>query len=213
MMKYIFIHGLGQSPNAWSGVIKALPENNDIFVPSLTNLSDDQKWDYKSLYNSFENACRKHIATQADLCGLSLGAVLALNYAAENPENVHSLVLAAPQYKMPKTLLSLQNLIFHFMPDKAFKETGLSKKAMISLTHSMKCLDFTRCLRNIKCPVLIICGSKDKANLKSASLLSELLPNASLATIKDAGHEVNLESPADFAHLVSAFYKRISRQP
>ena len=83
---------------------------------------------------------------------------------------------------MPKTLLSLQNLIFHFMPDKAFKETGLSKKAMISLTHSMKCLDFTRCLRNIKCPVLIICGSKDKANLKSASLLSELLPNASLAT-------------------------------
>ena len=90
MMKYIFIHGLGQSPNAWSGVIKALPENNDIFVPSLANLSDDQKWDYKSLYNSFENACRKHIATQADLCGLSLGAVLALNYAAENPENVHS---------------------------------------------------------------------------------------------------------------------------
>ena len=86
---------------------------------------------------------------------------------------------------------------------------GLMENAGAAAVQELcRCVDI-----NADSRVLIICGSKDKANLKSASLLSELLPNASLATIKDAGHEVNLESPADFAHLVSAFYKRISRQP
>lgn len=33
-----------------------------------------------------------------DLCGLSHGGVLALNYACVHPEKVHSLVLIATQY-------------------------------------------------------------------------------------------------------------------
>ena len=39
------------------------------------------------------------------LCGLSLGAVLTLNYAIDHPDKVKALVLIAAQYKMPKKLL------------------------------------------------------------------------------------------------------------
>ena len=34
-----------------------------------------------------------------NLCGLSLGAVLALNYAIDFPKKVNSLILIAPQYE------------------------------------------------------------------------------------------------------------------
>lgn len=37
-----------------------------------------------------------------DWCGLSLGGVLALNYAIERPDKVKSLVLIATPYMIPK---------------------------------------------------------------------------------------------------------------
>ena len=39
--------------------------------------------------------------TDICLCGLSLGGVLALNYAIEHPEKIKGMVLIATQYKMP----------------------------------------------------------------------------------------------------------------
>ena len=63
-----------------------------------------------------------------DLCGLSLGGVLSLNYAIEYPHKINSLVLIAPQYKMPVNLLKVQNLLFRFMPKAAFQSTGFEKK-------------------------------------------------------------------------------------
>lgn len=51
----------------------------------------------------------------------SLGAVLTLNYAIDHPDKVKALVLIAAQYKMPKKLLKVQNMLFHLMPNSAFQ--------------------------------------------------------------------------------------------
>ncbi|MGO4928740.1 alpha/beta fold hydrolase [Fundicoccus sp. Sow4_F4] len=48
--------------------------------------------------------------------GISLGGTLALNYAVDFPEAVDSLTLINTQFKMPKVLLSLQNIFFKFIP-------------------------------------------------------------------------------------------------
>lgn len=52
-----------------------------------------------------------NISGQLNLCGLSLGVVLALNYIIDNPKKVNSLVLIAGQSEMPKALLKLQNIV------------------------------------------------------------------------------------------------------
>lgn len=88
------------------------------------------------------------------LCGISLGAVLALDYAAGNPGKVRSMLLIAPQYKMPVLLLKFQALLFRLMPQSSFAESGLSKKQFIALTTDMARLDFTQALNNITCPVI-----------------------------------------------------------
>lgn len=60
--------------------------------------------------------------------------------------------------KMPKNLLQFQNFIFGFMPAKMFEETGFSKKDFITLSKTMKDLDFSNTLDNVGCPVLLFCS-------------------------------------------------------
>ena len=59
---------------------------------------------YKELYSAFSSECDK-VNDEIVLCGLSLGAVLALNYAIDHPDKVKSLVLIAAQYKMPQKII------------------------------------------------------------------------------------------------------------
>ena len=77
------------------------------------------------------------------LCGHSLGGVLALNYAMDYPEKVQDLVLIAAPYRMPKMALRLQNTVFRLMPGRAFQGIGLSKQRVLQLTRSMVTLDLT----------------------------------------------------------------------
>ena len=101
---------------------------------------------YQNLYNAFENECCC-MEMPLCLCGISLGAILALQYTRNNPQKVKSLMLIAPQYKMPRFLLGIQNIMFYIFPRAAFSAMGFSKRDMIALTTSMKKIDFTSLLK------------------------------------------------------------------
>ena len=136
---------------------------------------------------------------------MSLGGVLALQYSIENPEKVKSAVLIGTQYIMPKGLLKFQNAVFHFMPQKMFDMMGLAKQDAIKLSKSMMDLDFRQNFQELKCPVLVICGEKDKANKKASSELAKLLPQAELKIIENAGHEVNIDAPEKLGEILNSF--------
>lgn len=114
-----------------------------------------------------------------------------------------SLVLIGAQYKVPSLLIDFQNLIFRCMPNKVFESMGLSKSSTIKLAHSMRSLDFTSQLNNIRCPVTILCGKKDTANLKASKKLKELLPQATLHIVPNAGHELNKYAPNTIAEILN----------
>ena len=118
-------------------------------------------------------------------------------------EKVASLILIGAQYKVPSLLIDFQNLIFRCMPNKAFESMGLSKSSTIKLAHSMRSLDFTSQLNNIRCPVTILCGKKDTANLKASKRLKELLPKATLHIVPNAGHELNKYAPNTIAEILN----------
>ncbi len=200
-MQVILLHGLGQTASAWDGVISGLPPEYPIAAPELTEFTADE-CTYSALYRGFCDYCGSF--SKPLLCGLSLGAVLALNYAADHPENTAGMVLIAPQFKMPKALLKLQSVLFRLMPERSFGETGYGKSEFIRLTGSMSELDFTYRLGEINCPAAVACGEKDKTNLKAARQLAELLPNAALTVIPGCGHEANIGNPAETAALIKS---------
>lgn len=153
------------------------------------------------MYAAFCDYCGG-FSQSLNLCGLSLGAVLALNYAIDFPQRVNSLILIAPQYDMPKFLLKVQNLLFRFMPESQFAGIGLGKKDFITLTNSMADMDFTDRLQQVRCPVGVLCGEKDSVNQKAAVKLAEKLSNGKFRTIENAGHTVNTDNPRDLAEAI-----------
>ena len=143
------------------------------------------------------------------LCGLSMGAVLALNYAIDHPDKVKALVLIAAQYKMPEKLLKFQNMLFRFMPNAAFKQFGFKKADVISLCGTMAELDFRDSLCKVSCPVLIVCGEKDNANKKASKELAGYLSDSHFYELLKAGHEANTEAPEELAAVLQEFYDNV----
>jgi pimeloyl-ACP methyl ester carboxylesterase len=190
-MQYVFIHGLGQNSSSWSKTISFMPKDICISSPDLSAILRHQEVTYENLYIAFSDYCGS-IPGVLTLCGLSLGAILALHYTIEHPEKVQSLVLIAAQYKMPKVLLKLQNVMIRFVPKGTFTSLGFQKNDFIKLTSSMDELDFSDRLKDVLCSTLIVCGDKDKANKQASQDLAENMPNSVLHLIENTGHEVNL---------------------
>ncbi|MCM1273660.1 MAG: alpha/beta fold hydrolase [Clostridium sp.] len=191
-MKTILLHGLGQTPRDWQAVISQA-SFSDIDCPWLFSLAKEHVT-YSHLLAELEK--RYAAVTQPlCLCGLSLGALLALDYTIRHGDNVASLILIGVQYKVPSRLIDFQNALFHCMPKKLFENMGITKNDIIRLSHSMRQLDFSKNLNNITCPTTIICGDRDKANRKASKQLSRLLPQAELHIIPNAGHEINKCAP------------------
>ncbi len=204
-MGKVLVHGLGQTPESWNAVLSYMELPKEYICPNLAESVKNQDVNYRNLYKAFSELCDT-FDHPIDLCGLSLGGVLALNYAIEKPKKVKSLVLIATPYQMPKMLLKLQNICFRFMPESMFQQMGFGKKEYIGLCKSMMELDFRDRLHELSCPVMIICGEKDRANGKAAKELAMILKNARLEFISGAGHEVNVEAPGQLGMLLKQFY-------
>lgn len=198
-MKYILLHGMGQNASSWDKTISYLPDTAEIVCPELSDFWGEDNCNYNEMYSSFCRYCNR-FSEPLNFCGLSLGAVLALNYAIDFPQKVSSLILIAPQYNMPKFLLKVQNVLFKFMPESQFKDIGLKKKDFITLTNSMMDMDFTSSLNKVNSPVVVICGEKDNVNKKAAIKLARELPNAKFNTVDNSGHEVNVDNPQGLAN-------------
>lgn len=207
-MKYILLHGMGQKASSWDKTISFLPDGIETACPELSDFLIEGKCQYNKMYAAFCDYCNS-FTEPLNLCGLSLGAVLAINYAIDFSQKVSSLILIAPQYDMPKFLLKVQNVLFKFMPESQFKDIGLTKNDFITLTNSMADMDFTKGLDNVTCPVLVLCGEKDNVNKKAAARLAQMLPDAKFSTIENSGHEVNIDNPQVLAEMMAEFISNI----
>lgn len=124
-MNNILIHGLGQNEKSWTKVINYMNNDVPIITPNLFDLLKNNDYNYDVLYNKFEKEMNQY--DSVDLCGLSLGGILALHYAKENPSKVNSLVLIGVPFTIPKLLFNFQLFVFKFMPQSTFLKLGISK--------------------------------------------------------------------------------------
>ena len=206
-MTQVYIHGLGQTPASWGPLLERLDAPPERVCPDLTELVSAGAAVYPALFRAFARYC-DGLEGPLALCGLSLGGVLAIHYAAQRPERMGALVLMAPQYRMPKRLLQFQNGLFRLMPPAMFRETGFAKAQFVQFCGSMMDLDFSGALSRISCPTLVLCGSRDRANQRACRELVQRLSKAELRMVAGAGHELNRETPEKLAPLLRDFYAR-----
>lgn len=208
-MVNILIHGLGQNETSWNEVKNQL-NNSEINVetPNLFSIVKNYQVNYENMYKTFADYCNS-FNEKINLVGLSLGGILAIDYIAEFPEKVNSIILIGTPYEIPKTIFTIQNIIYKFMPKRIFEKISCPKKDMIRLLKSMSELSIPDKAPNIKCNTLIICGEKEKdnINMKSAKQLNKVIQNSKFKIIENAGHEVNIDNPKELANIINDFWK------
>ena len=206
-MKYIMLHGLGQSSESWSDTVKVFNDDFEVYA-LIYQIGFLEKYHVMiHCIRTLETYCEQ-FEEPLNICGLSLGGILAMQYAIEHPEKMNSLVLIGTQYEMPKYLLKMQNLIFRIMPCSAFEKMGFQKTDFINLCKSMTELNFKHELKKISCSVLVVCGDKDKINKKASLELQQQIENAEIAIIENAGHEVNTDNPTLLGQKLNVFFKQ-----
>ena len=205
MATKIFVHGSGHKATSWEKTISCMTNNEDIVCPNLSSILEGKEASYENLYSSFVKYCNEFDG-QIHLCGLSLGGILALNFVLDFPQKVKTLVLIGTPYKVPKVAFSFQNIIFRFLPKSIFETMAFDKKNTFALGDTMKNLDFSDRVKNIKCPTLILCGKIDSANMKSADYLSQNIRSAELKIIENTGHVINEENPKALANILNEYY-------
>lgn len=204
-MTKVFIHGSGHKETSWNKTIDYMCDNKDIVCPNLSSILSGKEASYCNLYASFTEYCNQ-MNGKLNLCGISLGGILALNYALDFPDKVKTLVLIGTPHKIPRVMFEVQTIVFKFLPKSIFKSMAFDKRNTFILGKSMKKLDFRNRVQELKCPTLVICGKKDSANLKSAYYLAENIKKAQLEIIENVGHIVNEEDPQTLAKILDNYF-------
>ena len=177
MEKIILLHGSGHGPESWENTAALLPSDWETLRPGLSGILGGREASFENLRGAFANYCAG-LEGPLHLCGLSLGGILALDYALAHPERVKSLVLIGTPHRVPKAAFAIQNLVFRLLPESAFRGMAFGKRDTFALGRSMKNLDFRGRLDGAACPALVLCGAKDRANLASAEHLARHMKNA-----------------------------------
>lgn len=102
LVTLLFIHGLGNSGEAWDGVIERLPQDVNIITIDLLGFGDSPRPDW-AVYNAKTQArsvlatlLKLGVASPVIIVGHSLGSLVAIEIAKRYPLIVRALVLCSP---------------------------------------------------------------------------------------------------------------------
>ena len=228
----VLLHGAGMAAWMWQPQIVPLSARYHVLAPDLPGFGDAAASGPFSLEHAaamVASVLRQRCDGRAHLCGLSLGAMVALQLAQDAAETVASLTLSAGQIHPNPLLMGVQQAIMFATPRRKFTEelpevvpqhypylvevahaaarkTG--KRGMLAAVRAAASADFRGLLPSIVAPTLILCGDQDTANLPASRKMAAAIPGAELRIIPGAGHVWNLEQPDVFTRTVGEFVVR-----
>ena len=218
MKTLIILHGWQSSKEKWQKVKQALESNElKVIVPDIPGFKKEmrlnQAWnlnDYIEWFKNFSLSKEKFY-----ILGHSFGSRIAIKFAIKEPEKVRALILvSAAGIKQKKSLKRI--LLFkiaklgnkfsscpcYCFVRKVFYRIIVRKSDYLDLKGSIKGTfkriieeDLTPYLSQIKVPVLIIWGEKDKITpLKDGYLMKEKIKNSKIEILKGIKHSPHLEA-------------------
>ena len=155
-----------------------------------------------------------------EVCGLSLGALVALRVAQR--VDLGRLVVCAAFDRLPANLrrrtrglaLAARIVPRGFLHRQLVAELPMEHRAQaLEEIAGLRSAELSRLMWQaagtvidasaISVPAIVACGERDRANLPLSRALAERLPNARLELVPGAGHVANLDNPDAFTALLS----------
>ncbi len=217
----MLIHGGGLSWWMWQPQIKALEQEYHLLVPVLDGHGEAAETDFFSI----EDSARK-MAAYIDrncggrlfaLCGLSIGAQIAVEILSQRPNIAQkaviesALVLPMGLGKGTDMLLSLSYPLVRrrwfarlqarqmYLPDALFEQyfadsMRMSKQSLLNMTMSNARYTLPAAFGTTTAEVAVLCGAKEYGIMRrSAQLLRDSVPGAILRVVPDCEHGVSIK--------------------
>lgn len=224
----VCLHGSGADSIVWSAQLSRLRRDYAVIAPDLPGHGRSEG---AALPSAADYAAWLHAFTQAlaltrfFLMGHSFGGAIAQEYARVHPGRVSGIVLigTGTRFKFSGTYRELfekgltpeapearQIIPQQFLEAYAFlKNTGCTALHADLLAAGR--FDSRSWIDTVAAPALVMRGENDFVTPPDMPAeLAAMLPNAKLATIKDAGHVVMLEARDEFNDRVNAFFESCS---
>jgi pimeloyl-ACP methyl ester carboxylesterase len=224
-MTVVCLHGSGADSIVWSAQLSRLRRNYNIIAPDLPShgrsggATFQSAADYAEWLNDFaQRFCLKRFF----LMGHSFGGAIAQEYTRMHPEQVAGLVLigTGTRFKLSGTYLKLfekgldpddpvvrQKLPEQFREAFAFLKDNSNPTLHADLMAAGR-FDSRDWIGAVTAPALVVRGANDCVTPPDMpSELANMLPNAEIVTIGDAGHVVMLEARDAFNARVSTFFE------
>lgn len=229
----VFIHGSGGDHTAWLNQYAQLKEKYNVAMIDLPGhgRSEGNGESHVKDYCVWINKLLDALAlNEPILVGHSLGAAIALQFAADHPEKIAGIVCLGGGMKMPVNPFMLEflktnppempaeivDLMCKFSLAKENRDelSPLLRKSIAQAKPDIlygdlsACneLDLTREAEKISVPALIICGAGDKMIPPDFSReLVAKIRSSNLEIIAGAGHMVMLERPAELEEVLDKF--------
>lgn len=233
----LFLHGWGANIQHYEKFLSVLSKTYrtialDLPGFGLSNppLTPWQTENYVSLILSFIQQLN---LDNLVIIGHSLGGKIGLVLAKENPKLIRRLILISSagipskktacyyckvySYKLCKKISALP-ILKQLLAPLVYKysnkvgstdyknASGLMRITLVKLVQE----DLRKILPSIKIPVLLIWGDKDNDTpLANGESMANLLPNAKLAIITNAGHFPHLDKMDECLKLINSFLREI----
>jgi pimeloyl-ACP methyl ester carboxylesterase len=171
---------------------------------------------------------------QALVLGHSMGGMVAQQLAADHPHKVRALVIAESNYgvandPMMRFAAGVSTAVFKLVGAKTAARVASAAIAanpevkavmmpeiathaenapnLFAILDAMNAYDGRPILPHIACPTLVLCGANNKLSHKQGREMAQIIPNARLEFIADAGHAANWDNAADFNRVVLEFLR------
>lgn len=198
----VFVNGLGQNRHVWDRVITALPDSVHAFA---VDVHLGAHFTLNDAASRVHDELDERGIERAHLCGLSLGAMIAIPFAATHPTRVDRLILSGAQIHPNRALMRIQRAILSALPARAVAYPGVEKKDVLATLDAIYGMDLRPQLPPVSAPTLVMCGSRDVVNRAPAREIAAAIPDASLQIVPGVGHEWNASHPELFADHVMSF--------
>ena len=214
----IYLHGWGQNIEMMMPIANPFIKKYNVLVIDLPGFGSSSEpkeawtlYDYADMVNSFVKELKLN---NPIIIGHSFGGKIAICYALKY--KTKKLVLLASPYEKKISKPTFKMKLFKLLKKTPF--ASFAKKHMGSTDYRNASdmmrnilvkhvnLDLKDEVKNIKCPTLLIWGTKDEAvDYEDALVLEKLIPDCGLVTYEDCTHYAYLERLNQTISVIDSF--------
>lgn len=238
----VFVNSLGTDFRIWDYVLPGFESHFHLirYDKRGHGLSDAPAGAYclQDHIDDLDALLAKLKISQAIICGVSVGGMIAQGFCAQHPDRVLGLVLCDTAAKIGTTelwneridkvtqggIVSIADAILerwfseHYRRQNRAELSGwrnmLTRTPVVGYAGTCAAIreaDLTESTRTIACPALAVCGDQDGATPPDiVRTLTELIPGSRFKLIDGAGHLPSIEQPEALIDCMKSFFREMN---